>query len=181
MFKRDLYSGTGGGHRYPTGLWGTPRRAGPDRHWPVYPGASAHAPGIEEAVRRDDWRRHVSAVDGGGCLSSSLILTAAAAPLVHGVAPTRRGLPPRMGHLRPRIPWSISDLDEGLFAMGSATVRSADLQRLPLEAPFRSDAQPASVKLERSLPPRPVPTRVTPLCQVCVHVNPQPHLRHCAP
>ena len=67
-------------------------------------------PALEEAVRQNDWRRHVITLSAAVAAFPALILTAAATQeLAHGIAPTPRGIARQWGHLRPRIPWRFLD------------------------------------------------------------------------
>jgi len=94
-------------------------------------------PALHAAVRQGDWRGHVSALSTAVAAFPRLVLTSAAAQsLVHGVPPTRQGIAGVIGTFEAEATVAIVGPDGGLLAMASPTVRSADLQRKPLEAPM---------------------------------------------
>jgi tRNA pseudouridine55 synthase len=94
-------------------------------------------PALKDAVRQGDWHCHVSALSTAVAAFPRLVVTSTAArSLVHGIPPTRQGIARVIGSFETEETVAIFGLDGGLLAMASPTVRSADLQCLPVEAPI---------------------------------------------
>jgi tRNA pseudouridine55 synthase len=93
-------------------------------------------PALEDAVRQDDWRRHVIPLSAAVATFPALILTAAAAQaLAHGVAPTPRGIARHVGTFEAADTVALLGPDEGVLAMGSATCGATELKDKPQSIP----------------------------------------------
>jgi tRNA pseudouridine55 synthase len=93
-------------------------------------------PALEDAVRQDDWRRHVIPLSVAVATFPALILTAAAAQaLAHGVAPTPRGIARHVGTFEAADTVALLGPDEGVLAMGSATCGATELKDKPQSIP----------------------------------------------
>jgi tRNA pseudouridine55 synthase len=93
-------------------------------------------PALEDAVRQDDWRRHVIPLSAAVAGFPALILTAAAAQgLAHGVAPTPRGIARHVGTFEAADTVALLGPDEGVLAMGSVTCGAAELEDRPQSIP----------------------------------------------
>jgi tRNA pseudouridine55 synthase len=101
-------------------------------------------PALEDAVRQDDWLRHVISLSAAVAAFPALILTAAAAQgLAHGVAPMRQGIARHMGTFAGADTVALLGPDEAVLAMGSMTCGVEELEDMPQSAPV--------VKLRRVL------------------------------
>jgi tRNA pseudouridine55 synthase len=93
-------------------------------------------PALEEAVRQDDWRRHVIALSAAVAAFPALILTAAATQeLAHGIAPTPRGIARHVGTFAAADTVALLGPDKAVLAMGSVTCGAAELEDMPRSAP----------------------------------------------
>ena len=93
-------------------------------------------PELEEAVRQDDWQRHVIALSAAVAGFPALILTAAATQgLAHGVVPPPRGIARHVGTFAAADTVALLGADEAVLAMGSVTCGAAELQDMPRSAP----------------------------------------------
>jgi tRNA pseudouridine55 synthase len=91
---------------------------------------------LEDAVRQDDWRRHVIPLSAAVAGFPALILTAAAAQgLAHGVAPTPRGIARHVGTFEAADTVALLGPDESVLAMGSVTCGAVELEDMPQSVP----------------------------------------------
>jgi tRNA pseudouridine55 synthase len=93
-------------------------------------------PALEEAVRRDEWRRHVVTLSAAVAAFPALVLTATAAQgLAHGVAPRPGGIAHCRGTFVAGDTVALLGPDNAVLAMGSALCAAAALDDMPQSAP----------------------------------------------
>jgi tRNA pseudouridine55 synthase len=93
-------------------------------------------PALEEAVRQNDWRRHLISLSAAVATFPALILTAAATQeLAHGIAPTPRGIAHHVGTFAATDTVALLGPDKAVLAMGSVICGAAELQGMPRSAP----------------------------------------------
>jgi len=101
-------------------------------------------PALEDAVRQQEWLRHVISLSAAVAAFPALILTAAAAQgLAHGVAPLRQGVACHVGTFAAADTVALLGPDEAVLAMGSMTCGVEELGKMAQSAPI--------VKLRRVL------------------------------
>lgn len=91
---------------------------------------------LEDVVRRGDWQRQVISLSQAGATFPSLVVTPAAAHSIgHGMTPTRQGIVRLRGTFEAEETVAILSPDGVLLAMASATLGSAEFDRLAPNAP----------------------------------------------
>jgi tRNA pseudouridine55 synthase len=94
-------------------------------------------PALEEAVRQGNWHRQVIGLSTALAAFPTLIVTSAATQsLMHGIPPTRRAIARVVGTFEVDEIVAIVSADGIPLAMASPTVRSAEIDQVPFDAPL---------------------------------------------